>query len=121
MRFSLKRRIFSVVSASWLVLLLAEPPALHVCAVHGSAMQHATTPHSAHEKSPAHEHSSQCSCLGTSSYSNPVVISSVEETEFAEAPIVFVASVPTDVSVAPASSSPFFLPYPNGPPAAIAA
>jgi len=120
MRVSLTRRIFSVVSVCWLVLLLAEPPALHVCAVHGSAMQHATA-HSIHKKSPAHEHSSQCSCLGTSSHSNPVVISTVEETEFTEAPIVVAAHIPATAEAAPVSPSPFFLPYPNGPPAAKAA
>jgi hypothetical protein len=117
----MSRRVFSLLSATWLALLLAELPGLHVCAVHGSAVEHASSAHSAHQKSPAHEHSAQCSCLGASSHSNPVVISSFDETEFIEARIIVVTAVPTRDFVAPLSPPSFFLPYPNGPPAAIAA
>jgi hypothetical protein len=121
MRFRVSRRVFYLLQASWLVLLLAEPPAIHVCAVHGSSIEHVSIGHSAHHKAPAHEHSAQCSCLGASSHSNPVVISSFDETEFTEARIIVVAAVPTRVFAAPVSPPSLLLPYPNGPPAAIAA
>ena len=128
MRFSLKRRVFSILSGAWLVLLLAEPRALHVCAVHADGMGHVSGAHgdghapqmASHGKAPGHDHSSKCTCLGASSHANAITIPSVEETIFADAPVATATQLPTTTDVPPPSSSPFFLPYPNGPPVAIA-
>jgi hypothetical protein len=128
MRFSLKRRVFSILSGAWLVLLLAEPRALQVCAVHADGMSHAAGAHDggraarmpSHEKAPGHDHSSKCTCLGASSYTNAIAIPSVEETVFADAPVATATQLPTTADVPPPSSTPFFLPYPNGPPVVIA-
>ncbi len=127
MRFSVKRRLFSLLAGSWLVLLLAEPAKLHVCAVHTDGMVHAAMHHSdahtttaSHRTSGGHEHSAKCTCLGASSYANAVVIPKVEETSFADGPVAVVADLPATAEATPPSPSPFFLPYPNGPPIAIA-
>ena len=129
MRFSLKRRVFSILSGGWLVLLLAEPRALHVCAVHADGMGHVSGARGGgghapqmpfHGKAPGHDHSSKCTCLGASSYANAIAIPSVEDTIFADAAVATATQLPATTDVPPLSSPPFFLPYPNGPPVAIA-
>ena len=129
MRFSLKRRVFSILSGAWLVLLLAEPRALHVCAVHADGMGHVAVAHGdgghaarmpSHGKAPGHDHSAKCTCLGASSHANAIAIPSVEETVFADAPVATATQLPATTDVPRLLSSPFFLPYPNGPPVAIA-
>jgi len=127
MRFSPVRRVLSLLAGSWLILLLAEPRVLHVCAVHDGVGQvasahgggHSSTMPS-HGKAPSHEHSAKCTCLGASSYSNSVVIPSVEESAFADAPVAIAPELPATADAPPPSPSPFFLPYPNGPPVTIA-
>lgn len=123
MRFSLTRRMFSLLSGVWLVLLLAEPPGLHVCAVHGEGAPHAAAPmmaHGGHGQAPTHEHSAKCTCLGASSHASAVLIRTVAEILFADPPVVVAAEIPTTASIRPQSPSPFFLPYSNGPPSAAA-
>jgi hypothetical protein len=123
------RRAFSILSASWLVLLLAEPRVLHVCAVHADGMGSVASTHDdgghsatmpSHGKAPSHEHSSKCTCLGASSYSSSVVIPSVEVSAFAEAPVAIARELPATADAPLPSPSPFFLPYPHGPPVTIA-
>ena len=129
MRFSLRRRVLSILSGAWLVLLLAEPRALHVCAVHADGMGHVAGTHDgghtarmpSHGKAPGRDHSSKCTCLGASSHANAIAIPSVEETIFADAPVATATQLPTATDVRPPTPSPFFLPYPNGPPVTIAA
>ncbi|HUQ19897.1 MAG TPA: hypothetical protein VM099_09820 [Gemmatimonadaceae bacterium] len=120
MRFSFARSIFSLLSGVWLVLLLAEVPGLHVCAVHDQGAEHSAfahvMTHGAHGKAPTHEHSAKCSCLGASSHAGAVLIRSVAETLFVDPPVVVAAHIPTTATIRPQSPSPFFLPYPNGPP-----
>ncbi|MFN2603405.1 MAG: hypothetical protein ABR582_11690 [Gemmatimonadaceae bacterium] len=119
--------MFSLIAAGWLALLVTEPTALHVCAVHADGMSHAAAPHSAHfarmpghGKTPSHEHSSKCTCLGAASYANAVVIPRTDETLFCDAPVATVAELPATADVLPPPSAPFFLPYSNGPPVTIA-
>lgn len=128
MRFSPVRRGLSIVSGLWLVLLLAEPRALHVCALHDgvghAAFSHGGADHSAtmpsREKAPAHQHSATCTCLGASSHASSVVIPSVEVSAFADAPVAIAPEVPATADAPTPSPSPFFHPYPNGPPVTIA-
>lgn len=129
MRFSPAHRVFSLLAASWLVFLLAEPRVLHVCAVHADGMGHVASAHGdgghsatmpSHGKAPGHEHSAKCTCLGASSHSNSVVIPSVEVAAFADAPVAIALDLPATAAAPPPSPSPFFLPYPNGPPVTIA-
>lgn len=127
----MKRRLFALLSGVWLVLLLTEPATLHVCAVHsdgmGHAIAHAPAAASNHHPSahtgnphPAHRHSAQCSCLGTSSHSSLVVLPSAGEVVVEEVVVVTLTLVPVAAD-APAPAAPdFLLPYPNAPPAAIA-
>ena len=125
MRFSPTRRILSILSGAWLVLLLAEPRVLHVCAVHADGMGnvasahsdagHSSTTHS-HGRAPGHEHSAKCTCLGASSHANAIVFPSVEEITFSDEPVAIAAQLPPAPDAPPSSDSPFFLPYPNGPP-----
>ncbi len=124
------RRIFSLLAGAWVVLLLAEPRVLHVCSVHADGMDHVASAHGdaghsatmpSHGKAPGHEHSAKCTCLGASSQSNSVVIPSVEESAFTDAPVAIAAELPATADAPPPSPSPFFLPYPNGPPVTIAA
>jgi hypothetical protein len=63
-RFSLSRRIASVLLGCWFVLFSAELPMLHVCAVHDShaamgQMPHSPTHHSSHDNTHA-----TCTCPG---------------------------------------------------------
>lgn len=129
MRFSHVRRTLSLVAGTWLVVLLAEPRVLHVCAVHADGMGHVASAdgeggHSptmpSHGKAPGHEHSAKCTCLGASSHSNSVVIPSVVESFFADAPVAIALELAATADAPPPSSSHFVLPYPNGPPVPIA-
>jgi hypothetical protein len=129
MRFSLKRRILSLLWGSWLALLFAEPRVLHVCAVHADGMSHAGAEpgHTSRSASmlshgPGHrqEHSTKCTCLGVSSHANAVVIPSAQEKFVADSRIVVTPQLFATADAPPPVASPFFLPYPNGPPVAIA-
>lgn len=59
-RFSLSRRIASVLLGCWFALFAAELPALHVCPVHD--VQHAAMGHMAHSSSPHAPHSNHATC-----------------------------------------------------------
>ncbi|SRR6266542_4817204 len=128
MRHSITHRLFAQLSAVWLVLLLTEPAAIHVCAVHTGSMSHGmeASPHhsptaQSHDRNSGHHHSAQCSCLSTSSRTTLVLLADAAEVTF-DVPAIL-AAAPTPVEFATAAPSPpdFLLPYPNGPPAPIAA
>lgn len=63
-RFSIPRRIASVLIGCWFALFAAELPVLHVCAVHdgGGAMAHMA--HSSSHHGMPHSNHATCTCPG---------------------------------------------------------
>jgi hypothetical protein len=128
MRHSMTHRLVATLSGIWLTLLLAEPAALHICAVHSDGMGHAMVPSTHHAESapqgaenPGHRHSAQCSCLGASVHSAPVDLPAAPvlavETTLVLTPVV----IPIGPDEAATAAPDFLLPYPNGPPVTNAA
>ena len=125
MRHTWIARSFAALFAVWFAVSLAEPAALHACAMHGGGAvaghHHAAGPHAsaAHDQGQPGTHGApkHCTCLGscTTSAGSAIVPS-------ADANIGTVATYSAIVAL-PAfrarivTAPPFFLPFANGPPA----
>ena len=123
----LTRRVLALCSALWLVVLIAEPAALHVCAIHSESMAQATGMSHHHEGSalpgprkPGHQHSAQCTCLGASSHSLPVALPRTVEGTFDVWVVATTAEIPVEADATPRLAPAFLHPYSNGPPGATA-
>jgi hypothetical protein len=129
MAMKLPRRLAAAFLAPWLVLVMAELPAIHVCQVHSPA--HASMQHSApddahsHHSMPAsgesshHHGGTKCSCLDAAAHSPMLALA-------ARAPSVVpetvVATTPTFVPAGEESLPDridFRTPFPIGPPATV--
>lgn len=67
MRPRLLRRLFAAACGLWLALFLAEPAALHACAMHGSgssAHRHASHLAQGAHSTHGHERATTCTCIG---------------------------------------------------------
>ena len=128
MMHALTRRALALCSALWLVVLIAEPAALHVCAIHSESMAHATgmSHHHAGSALPGpqksgNQHSAQCTCLGASSHSLPIALPKTIEGTFDVWVVTTSTEIPVEAGAAPRAAPAFLHPYSNGPPGATAA
>jgi hypothetical protein len=127
MAMKLPRRLAAAFLAPWLVLVLAELPAIHVCQVHSLAhtsMQH-SAPAEAHSHHSApmsgessHTHGGKkCSCLDTAAHSPFLALAA---NALSVVPQTVVATTPTFIPVGDESLPgriDFRTPFPIGPPA----
>ncbi|MEP6509066.1 MAG: hypothetical protein ABJC63_12655 [Gemmatimonadales bacterium] len=127
MAIKLPRRLATAFLAPWVVLILAELPAIHVCQVHNPA--HASMEHDAPAMShshhsvpasgePSHHHDGKnCSCLDTAAHSPMLALAA---RALSVVPVTVVATTPTFVPVGEESLPgriDFRTPFPIGPPA----
>jgi hypothetical protein len=127
MAMKLPRRLAAAFLAPWLVLVMAELPAIHVCQVHNPAhasMEHgaAAESHSSHSmpasgESSHHHDGKKCSCLDTAAHSPMLALAS---RALSVVPATIIATTPTFFPVAEESLPgrvDFRTPFPIGPPA----
>lgn len=127
MPMKLPRRLAAAFLAPWLVLVMAELPAVHVCQVHNPT--HASMEHSApaeshsHHSVPAsgetshHHNGKKCSCLDTAAHSPMLALAT---RALSTVPEKVVATTPTFIPIGKESLPgrvDFRTPFPIGPPA----
>lgn len=119
------RRLAAVFAATWLALVLAELPALHVCSVHSLAPVQAVAAnasaasenHATHPpQNQSHEHGKQCSCLGSVTHPPAVAIQKPATLFFGELILERSPVLPAGDETLPPPPE-FSLPFSNGPPA----
>jgi hypothetical protein len=123
----LLRRPAAVFLAPWLVLILADLPAIHVCQVHNpthaSIQTSATAASHSHHAAPEsgessrHHDGKKCSCPDTAAHTPMLALAS---RALSVVPATVVATTPTFVPVAEESLPgriDFQTPFPIGPPA----
>lgn len=124
MRRSPVARLFAAVLAPWFALVMAEPAALHQCAMHSRhgvttmASQHATHAHAVPVRAPDPDQTARhCTCLGGCCAAAPVAVPGAVEFSFAPASVRSGRSAQPAEQFAPAAAE-HLLPFANGPPAA---
>jgi hypothetical protein len=126
MRRPLWLRVVITVWAVWLGAMLAGPPELHACPVHGDHASHQMSgadmadmaASAGHHGTPAHQPSSHCTCIGACCSAAPVAppagqVAEISVDEFTA--VTPVAPMREDRAATPAP--PYSLPFANGPPA----
>jgi hypothetical protein len=117
-------RLLTVVFAAWFVTALAEPQALHTCAMHSAHAAAVGTTHHMHQAAGGHDHSTtphrgeQCSCLGSCCSVVPVTLARSPELAWVPAQILLEQPLFAEVVFAPARFA-HVLPFANGPPARV--
>jgi hypothetical protein len=123
-------RLFAAAFAPWLALVMAEPVALHECAMHSGHGVQATTTAMAHQHGtgahadtvPAHTPSrdaaaNYCTCLGGCCAAAAVALPGAVELSFAPASVRAERCAEPCEQAVPAAGE-HLLPFANGPPAA---
>jgi hypothetical protein len=128
MRRPLWLRLVIAVWAVWLGAMLAGPPELHACPVHGDHAAHqmsgadmaempAHAAHPAHNGAPSHQSGTHCTCVGACCGAVPVAAPAAQVAEISvDEAIAVVPVAPLREDRATTVAPPHSLPFANGPP-----